>query len=439
MTRLSRTLVLTTIVVVAAIAVPTTLAVNVHVRVEGRTQTIFGPTEPMVDVPANALDALETTAVLGEFYLHVTSTSFGPYVDQIGLFPASASSGWVFKLDNASGQVGADQTTLKDGDTLLWYWADFDPTTFAGPKTLVLKRTKANCYAASPRRRQGDADARRGRDAPRRLEADGLDERRRRLRRARTGAARPGDAHGRGPVERARVSMRLLAPLAAAAALCAAGCGSGAGARSKDATLWVTHDRGRVVIYRAAVRSGRTAAQALEGVAKVKTRYSGEFIQGIDGVEGGGSKDWFYYVNGYAAGVGGDGLPAACGRRRVVGLPPLERPGRGAARRRRVPGAVRPRLRRQAARRGGALRRRDAGHGAAARPGRGRAARRAAHRRRAGRRERPRGGRRADKAGDPLSRGPRLGGRSGRGGRGRGGGARARAGPARYARRYAVP
>jgi len=101
------------------------------------------------------------------------------------------------------------------------------------------------------------------------------------------------------------VSMRLLAPLAAAAALLAAGCGSGAGARSSSAaaTLWVTHDRGRVVVHRAAVRSGVTAAQALEGVAKVKTRYSGEFIQAIDGVEGGGNRDWFYYVNGYAAGI----------------------------------------------------------------------------------------------------------------------------------------
>jgi hypothetical protein len=85
------------------------------------------------------------------------------------------------------------------------------------------------------------------------------------------------------------------------AALLAAGCGSGAGAR--DATLWVTHDRGRAVVYTARVRSGVTAAQALEGVAKVKTRYSGEYVQGIDGVEGGGSSDWFYYVNGYAAGV----------------------------------------------------------------------------------------------------------------------------------------
>jgi len=97
--------------------------------------------------------------------------------------------------------------------------------------------------------------------------------------------------------------MRMLVPLAVVAALLAAGCGSGAGARTADATLWVTHDRGAVVVHRDAVRSGVTAAQALEGVAKVKTRYSGEFIQAIDGVEGGGNRDWFYYVNGYAAGI----------------------------------------------------------------------------------------------------------------------------------------
>jgi hypothetical protein len=145
---LKRTLVLATAVAVAAVLAPAALAVNVHVRVEGKTRTIFGPTEPIVDVPANALDALRTTATLGEFYLHVTTTSFGPYVDQIGLFPGAGNGGWVFKVDGVSSQVGADQAQLKDGDTLLWYWADFDATTFAGPKTLLLKKTKANCYAA---------------------------------------------------------------------------------------------------------------------------------------------------------------------------------------------------------------------------------------------------------------------------------------------------
>jgi Domain of unknown function (DUF4430) len=143
-----RTLVLVTALVVAAALVPAALAVKVHVRVEGKSRTLYGATEPTVDVPANALDALKLTATLGEFYLHVTVGSFGPYVDQIGLYPAAGNGGWVFKLDGVSPQVGADQVALKDGDTLLWYWADFDPKTFAGPKTLLVKKTKANCYAA---------------------------------------------------------------------------------------------------------------------------------------------------------------------------------------------------------------------------------------------------------------------------------------------------
>jgi hypothetical protein len=77
----------------------------------------------------------------------VTTVSFGTYVDQVGFYGGSASSGWVFKVDNASPPVGADQVSLKDGDTVLWYYADFGPT--GGPPTLSVKTaTKAGCYAA---------------------------------------------------------------------------------------------------------------------------------------------------------------------------------------------------------------------------------------------------------------------------------------------------
>ena len=62
------------------------------IRVEGNHRTIFGPGERAVTAN-DALTALEGAAVLGEFYYHVTQTSFGPYVDQIGLFPAAGSAG----------------------------------------------------------------------------------------------------------------------------------------------------------------------------------------------------------------------------------------------------------------------------------------------------------------------------------------------------------
>ena len=128
----------------ALLLVPAALALRVHVRVEGKTQTIFGAAEPALSVKANALDALESASLAGEFYYHVTVGGFGPYVDQIGRYPAGGSSGWVFKVNGLSPPVGADAVVLKPGDRVLWYWATFGPS--GGPPTLVLRRASRGCY-----------------------------------------------------------------------------------------------------------------------------------------------------------------------------------------------------------------------------------------------------------------------------------------------------
>jgi hypothetical protein len=133
--------------VAALVVIPSAAAVRVHVRVEGKTHTIFGATSPVVDVKANALDALETASNAGEFYYHLQPTQFGPYVDQIARYAASGQAGWVFKVNGQSPPVGADAVSLKDGDTVLWYWAVFGSA--GGPKTLVLERAggqKGGCY-----------------------------------------------------------------------------------------------------------------------------------------------------------------------------------------------------------------------------------------------------------------------------------------------------
>ncbi len=140
-----RLVVLLAVLATALLVVPAAFALRVHVRVEGKTHTIFGSAEPRLSVKSNALDALDSASVAGEFYYHVAIAGFGRYVDQIGRYPAGGSSGWVFKVNGVSPAVGADAVTLKDGDRVLWYWADFGPK--GGPKTLWLRAgPKRNCY-----------------------------------------------------------------------------------------------------------------------------------------------------------------------------------------------------------------------------------------------------------------------------------------------------
>jgi hypothetical protein len=132
----------------ATAAAAPALAVRVHVRVEGKTRTLYGTTQPVLEGGANALTALDAASVAGEFYYHVQQFSFGSLVDQIGRYaPAPGEqAGWLFKVNGVLPPVGADQVSLHDGDTVLWYWAQFGVAP-GGPKTLVLSRVgKQNCY-----------------------------------------------------------------------------------------------------------------------------------------------------------------------------------------------------------------------------------------------------------------------------------------------------
>jgi len=138
-----RFLVLVAVVAAALVLAATALAAAVTVRVEGKTQTIFGSVPARVDA-GNALQALDLASTLGEFYYQLTHASFGDYVSQIGKYPAVGSAGWVFKVNGVSPPVGADKVELKDGDSVLWYWAVFGPT--GGPPTLELKADGKNCY-----------------------------------------------------------------------------------------------------------------------------------------------------------------------------------------------------------------------------------------------------------------------------------------------------
>src|SRR5918995_7153589 len=119
---------LAALIALAVLLVPSALGATVSVRVEGRTLSIFGSLETRFEAGANPMQALDLASLRGEFYYHVTTTSFGPYVDQIGRHSAGGTNGWVFKVNGALPPVGADQVQLNDGDRVLWYWATFGPT-----------------------------------------------------------------------------------------------------------------------------------------------------------------------------------------------------------------------------------------------------------------------------------------------------------------------
>ena len=140
-----RSLVLVAALAAALLLVGVALAARVTIRVEGKTQTIFGSRPVQIDA-GNALQALDVASTLGEFYYALTHASFGDYVSQVGKYAGAGSAGWVFKVNGVSPPVGADQVQLKDGDAVLWYYADFGPN--GGPPTLQLgaDANSKSCY-----------------------------------------------------------------------------------------------------------------------------------------------------------------------------------------------------------------------------------------------------------------------------------------------------
>jgi hypothetical protein len=82
-----------------------------------------------------------------------------------------------------------------------------------------------------------------------------------------------------------------------------AGCGSAAaGGEEGSASLWITRDRGKTVLFQGRVEAGQTVLQALRSRAEVETAYGGRFVKAIDGLSGSlaSGRDWLYFVNGVA-------------------------------------------------------------------------------------------------------------------------------------------
>ena len=105
-----RLITLAVAIAVFGVLVPSALAVRVKIRVEGKTTTIFGASEPTLEAGTNALTALDAASIADEFYYHVTVTAFGPFVDQIGRYPGEGFSGWSYKVNGVSPPVAAPRS-----------------------------------------------------------------------------------------------------------------------------------------------------------------------------------------------------------------------------------------------------------------------------------------------------------------------------------------
>jgi len=95
--------------------------------------------------------------------------------------------------------------------------------------------------------------------------------------------------------------------VAVVAALTLGGCGLGAGSTPTSVSLLVTQGFGAQTVVsdsRPKIVGADTVMRMLQRNATVATRYGGGFVETIDGLSGGGSSDWFYYVNGVEAGKG---------------------------------------------------------------------------------------------------------------------------------------
>ncbi|HEY1480506.1 MAG TPA: DUF4430 domain-containing protein [Gaiellales bacterium] len=106
------------------------------------------------------------------------------------------------------------------------------------------------------------------------------------------------------------MKRRAVAATLAVLCLVVAGCHSKSKAAptagDPTASIVVTRDLGDRSLLDARVAPGQTVMAALQGIAKVSTRYGGRFVESIDGVSGSlrETADWTYFVNGLEARVG---------------------------------------------------------------------------------------------------------------------------------------
>jgi Domain of unknown function (DUF4430) len=137
------------VAIALALAPATAGAATVHVklRVEGPVRTVV-QAAPVPYVGSIAGHELSGPTVLGALWTASRNHDFpvglqwfdccGFYVASINGVPADSTHYWAFKVGHVLAQTGAGSITATNGMSALFYYATFDPVTFATQPTLGL-------------------------------------------------------------------------------------------------------------------------------------------------------------------------------------------------------------------------------------------------------------------------------------------------------------
>ena len=176
---------------------------RVNVRVEGKTTDDLRLDRADARRRAERAAALDAASAAGEFYYHVQSDLVRPVRRPDRPLPRRGDdAAGCYKVNGVSPPVGADQATLKDGDTVLWYWSTFTEQgglADAAPAQAQGAQLLHGRLAERPGRRLQPAWR-----ATARRRAEREDPRRPWLRRQ-ASRPRPRDVAERGALERAQV------------------------------------------------------------------------------------------------------------------------------------------------------------------------------------------------------------------------------------------
>lgn len=107
-----------------------------QLRIEGKDKNIC---DAIVGAKT-ALDIVKNGALVCNYDYSIEDSSWGPYLKKINGEEAQGMAGWLYFVDNASPQVGANDYALNPGDEVLWYFGEWG----AKPARLVLSSKKIN-------------------------------------------------------------------------------------------------------------------------------------------------------------------------------------------------------------------------------------------------------------------------------------------------------